>query len=930
MTGNLTNSGTVPVVAIGSTETRADGFDISSGLTGTITNTGTISVNASGSDEISVNGIDIAGGLAGAFSDTGTIQVIGHTDEDDLDAYGVNIHDGVTEDISNSGVITLQANAGGEAEAVGPRVSGEAGVDILNSGTISIVIQSHTDDALGYGIAIVSGLDGDIINSGVISVQGIDATQATVAGIYVNRHWNGALNNSGTILAIADAGEEEAQAYGVLTQFDAVDADITNSESFEVQASSDDEYAHAYAIYFGHEAPNSNVTNTGSMAVQAEAREQALASGVYSQHGMTGDFSNQSDTTVAASSSNNTAIANGFFVGGDGSVDNFNGSITNTGSVAVQSSAQDEAEAHSFNVEESVNGDFSNSGSVTALSTSQKTEAQGHSAYVAGVFIRDGLDGSLTNSGRISAQSVSPTEDSSARGIYVRGGTSGLVQNSGNIPVFAQGAECARAQAVLHYDTMSGDVSNSGTVTATATLINATASADGTAAGLYIEDIQGSFSNSGVIQATASGSDMVNAYGLYFENFDGEIAAVGDISASSEAGDAYAIYLGTGTGTLNLVSTDMVSGVIRVQDHNVNLGANGGSAVFRFEDTAAGSGVFTTTVSDGRSGWFVQDEGGAAPIYASVDFSGLLTSADVTAFYGGAVNGSVNALNYGGQAQVTRNSITGRVSGISFGPFRPYAIIDATSRQFENEGTETDVTVFNGSVGYSGQLDNGLALALGLGVFRSDGDTDTTDFDTGGVYLDASVGRQFGLYTVEAGLGFGWQSTDRSREITGSADATADYDSTLVTAYLGIERPFGISNPFSLMGFGDMRHTRQKDDGYTETGSSTNTTVGDSTIEVIEARLGVDVERALNSGGTLFGQLSGVLRRDLGDTDASVTVFSTTRNLSFASNDFTGGSVLIGYEHELVPIMQFQANAEQKIGSDAQGPNFRGGLRWAF
>ncbi|MES0826129.1 hypothetical protein [Ruegeria sp. SCP11] len=42
-------------------------------------------------------------------------------------------------------------------------------------------------------------------------------------------------------------------------------------------------------------------------------------------------------------------------------------------------------------------------------------------------------------------------------------------------------------------------------------------------------------------------------------------------------------------------------------------------------------------------------------------------------------------------------------------------MIDAAPRQFENvPGIDTDVIVFNGSVGYSGQLDNSLALALGV------------------------------------------------------------------------------------------------------------------------------------------------------------------------------------------------------------------------
>ncbi|NVO58582.1 autotransporter outer membrane beta-barrel domain-containing protein [Rhodobacteraceae bacterium B1Z28] len=237
---------------------------------------------------------------------------------------------------------------------------------------------------------------------------------------------------------------------------------------------------------------------------------------------------------------------------------------------------------------------------------------------------------------------------------------------------------------------------------------------------------------------------------------------------------------------------------------------------------------------------------------------------------------------------------------------------------------------FNGSAGYSGQLENGLALALGLGVFRSDGDTNSTDFDTDGFYLDASVGRQIGAYTLEAGLGYGWLSTEKSRQINGSADANADYDSTLLTAYVGFERAFDVADGFGLLGFGDVRYTRQKDNGYTETGSSANVTVGDSTTDVIEVRLGAEAEKSLGSGGLVIGQLSGVMRRNLGDTDAAVTVFSSQQTLSFASTDFTGASVLVGYEHELVTGMKFEAIAEQEIGSNAQGPNFQAGLQWSF
>ncbi|WP_050605420.1 hypothetical protein [Ruegeria sp. 6PALISEP08] len=100
--------------------------------------------------------------------------------------------------------------------------------------------------------------------------------------------------------------------------------------------------------------------------------------------------------------------------------------------------------------------------------------------------------------------------------------------------------------------------------------------------------------------------------------------------------------------------------------------------------------------------------------------------------------------------------------------------------------------------------------------------------------------------------------------------------------------------------------------------------------EVIEVQLGVEAEKLFGNGGILSGQLSGVLRRDLGTTDANVTVFSSTQSLIFASTDFTGARVSVGYEQELVQDIRLELNAEQEIGNDAQGPFLRAGLRWSF
>nr|WP_253758682.1 MULTISPECIES: autotransporter outer membrane beta-barrel domain-containing protein [unclassified Ruegeria] len=258
-------------------------------------------------------------------------------------------------------------------------------------------------------------------------------------------------------------------------------------------------------------------------------------------------------------------------------------------------------------------------------------------------------------------------------------------------------------------------------------------------------------------------------------------------------------------------------------------------------------------------------------------------------------------------------------------------MVDAQAKRFEqSDTTDTDVDILNGSFGFAGQLENGTALAFGIGVFTADGDSDTTSFDTDAVYLSFAAGRQFGAYTVEADIGVGFLSNDKTREINGSPDANGDYDSTLYTVNLGIERSFDLQNQFDLLGFGNVRYTRQEDDGYTETGSLANATIGDATTEVIEAKLGVEAKKAVTKGGAIIGQLSGVVRRDLGDSSANVTVFSSSNTLVFPSTDFTGGSVLVGYEHDFASGLKLEVNAEQEIGDDAQGPFVKAGIKWSF
>ncbi len=984
--GQIINNGTIDINAMGS-GVSAGGLVFDDGVEGAVTNTGTITAiadsagggaNAAGlffddgaestatirndgiiTAQADSDGSSFAGAFGFSFFDdvdtsvvnTGTITTLAR-DASSVTAMGLFFATDVNGNLSNSGSITATANQGTSAQAIGVRVNNDINGNLTNSGTISATGHGFSS-ATGWGYHIIGDLNGNLTNSGTLQgianstgasadgagvyIQGDTtgnitntgtvignaqgSTSATAAGLYLSGDLNGSFNNSGTISTSANATDGDAEANGLFVS-GATTGNVTNSGSISVSAKGD-----ASATGYGIDLSGGltgNLNNSGTISVFADSvAEEAEAYGLSVSGGTTGSVKNSGDITAIARGETEATAAGLYLLGGVG------GNISNSGSITVES-VDMTSSAEAFGIYSSgggtTAGDVTNSGtiSVTARSpSSASVEAQG-------IAIKNILSGSLSNTGSITAIGTSAGNRAVVQGIYLDEDTSAAIRNSGSIVARANASTNGSAQGIQLESAYGGTLRNSGSITASAVSAGNGPSDKVSAAGIWVEDMQGSFANTGVISASASGAETSQAFGLYLENFDGVITRMGQISASSDTGDAYAIFLGTGTGTLNIVTTDQVNGLIRVQDHNVNLDAVSGGAVFRFEDAAPSSGAFVTTVSDDRFAWFIEDEGGTDPIYASVDAVDLLAQANLTAYYGELIGRSADTLSFEPEAQVTRNA-AGGISRFSIGGFRPFALIEGESREFENvPGSDTDVTVFNGSAGYSGHLENGLALSAGIGVFRSDGDTSNIDFDTDGFYVNAAVGRQFGAYQVEAGLGYAWLSTDRTRQISGSSDAQADFDSTLWTVHLGAQRAFDVSDNFGLLGFGEVRYSNQDDDSYTETDSLANVTVGDSTTEVVEARLGIEIDKVLNSGGTIYGQLSGVVRENLDDTSAAVTLFSTTQTLSFAANDFSGGSIEIGYEHEFFDNMRFEANAEQEFGSDAQGPNFLAGLRWSF
>ena len=921
MVGNISNSGTIMGEATGAWDAKVEGIRVNDNFDGVFSNTGTVSVRATSTGylnqvsevrttavyfggEVTTNGITNEGvteasskfesgvgafafarayqfeNLTGNFmnTDTGRISVEANSDTSSVVADGFYVDQNMDGNFSNSGAINVTGSAERNAVVDGIDVGGTFAGDFSNTGTVSVSATSSDADASARGVDIEGKATGGITNAGTVIARATAITDPTAQAYRFLRGLTGDFTNSGMITAHAVSREDDASTDGVI-----VDWEMAGDEMV------------------------GNISNSGIITATAEGAARVRAQGIHLVETsdenfvgeFAGDFSNTRTGTISASAtssdvdakSSEDESAKARAVRFEGNVRTTDG-ITNAGTVIANASAKTEAYARAFRFGGDLTGDISNSGTITAM-------ADGETKVVAdGIYLAGSLDGNLLNAGTVAVR-ANGTADATASAIYV-------------------GAQAGEKM-----------IRNTGTISASANAL------EGHVSGIYVEDAQGDIANSGTITIAASGGEGVNAYGIYVENHDGDISDVGRISARSENGKAYAVFLERGSGSLNVDTQDRITGLLHVGAHNVNLDANGGSATFHFEDSEPAVGTFTKKVSDGRSVWFTGGEGGSKPIYTAVAPIDILATRDVVASYGDIIGGTTDFVKpkprNQAQNEVSQTS-TSAAPHFGLNGFGRFASLSAESSEFEIlKNVEADLRIYDGNIGVTGVTDGGAAFALAMGIFRAEGDTPTTKFDTDTLYLNAAYGRSFGTLDFAASLGLGWLSNEKSRQIAGSKDASANYDSTMLTAHLGVGKAFDVGQDVGLNGFGNIRFTRQADDAYTEKGSSVNAQVGKSVTKVLEATAGVEIEKQLpGKVGTLSGGVSGVFRTNLTDPDAQVRVLSTTETLTFAASDFSGANLNLGYEKELMPGMLLDFSAEQEVGTGAKGPNVRALINWSF
>ena len=952
--GSLVNSGSIEIDGSANDYVTALGIYISSDVDGTLTNSGTIDMDLTARrDAAEATGIHIGGNVSGSGSmvNSGTIEIELLASSDAAVVNGILAESDIEGTLENSGTIDVSATGASSFFGLANSPEGSA-----PSAPQAMFYQSG-EVASAFGID-VDRVEGALTNSGdiTVSAEGLSgmigtpipfqragsaplsmglccSSSSTVvaAGIEAGDVIEATLSNSGSIDVSANFnGGSNATALGMVTN-DLIGGTVSNSGDITVVAGTEDTEAlgTASAFALGIEVDDfsgaplvgtrnqliptittGTVENTGTITVSAFGAFEAGAIGIEADE-MEGSLTNSGDITVSSALTGTGLLP----------------LINNAPRQTIGFTGAGSLGGVGLGIGE-IDGDVTNSGTITV-----NVEGDHSSGILGAAGIGSfsmGSGSTLENSGVIQVTADAPNfggfnfllnEGPEAMGPSIGVGTIGSTPNA--------------VAGIL----ISGEISAGATLTHSGTIDVSTTAEGGfpVICGNCITQQQNGY----------LGPNTLLTVGIGALSFNGVMNVTGDILVDGPAftnlvlagaepqsnlfagpsfGGTYGIYLPSGTGTLNITTEATINAPILVNEHDVNLDAVGGSQVYFFQDLDSGAGVFEATVSDGRSAWFVEDEGGNFPIYATVDggeVSGGFTGQEL-ADLGRVFDGIDAIFNPPGFNRAKR-------AAHEDDGFSTFVLGDAVHRSYDADGSRPEVRTNVGAllVGTTTELSTGTKLAFSMGILSASADDGVTDVDTDAVVFGANVGFSSGPWTLSAGLGLGLASNNSARRITGSTDANGDFDSRFISASLAASRDMTLGG-LDVKAFGRLRHTHQNADGYTETGSTSNATVGERSTSVTELRLGAELERMVSTNTTVRAGLAGLHRAVSGDDVVDISLFGSTQTLATGADDFTGAEVTLGFEHDMGGGAVFDFEAVQNFGSGQTDLSLSAGVKINF
>lgn len=609
-------------------------------------------------------------------------------------------------------------------------ISGSYSANLLNDGTIDVLISSDSSSQSAYGIFLDDSFTGNLINNGIINATATSDTsqQMYAYGISIDLGdiSGGSLTNAGDITVNVQGGIQ-SYAYGIKAE-DLSNATFTNSGTVNITGTGQSGDIFATALDFEDLDSDSNFY-AGDITMDIDVTGNYTANAVgLDFDDLDGDLFINSNIDIDTTANNGRSAIELLYT------EYITGTVTHSGASEANAYAQGNIYVTGFSVQSGIedNGSIFNTGSLSLTAESTDELAQIEVFDIDSIYsVSSPL---LSNSGNISVHATG--DEAIAYGFSIHDDADNTqISNSGTLQLTASAEDDSAIAAFYNSnDELAGDLNNSGNVIVNATATNSYAA---TAYGVNIETLEGSITNSGNMSISAHSDEaLVYSYGFLMGELNGTLTNSGEVSLSSQSTDGLAYTFGilggdlsgslTNNGNLTLTNASTNDSVYA---YGIEMNAvygelhNNGNISLQLSSTESSGNSYAVGLSilDELDGATVENNG-AIDIQANATDGLYIDGSTIGDIYDSdfSSNGSINIMANAGELQA---------NGISIGD------VDASSSvSVGNINMTADATSAAITSGISlNALSGSLTLNGELTITNSSTDDDSSTY---GVYID--------------------------------------------------------------------------------------------------------------------------------------------------------------------------------------------------
>jgi autotransporter-like protein len=635
--------------------------------------------------------------------------------------------------------------------------------------------------------------------------------------------------------------------------------------------------------------------------------------------------------------------------------DSDNSAISNSGVISTEGAAS--TAIYNFN---SDNSAITNTGTIT-------TEGAG-AAAIRGV---DSDNSTINNSGVIS------TEGDGATGIGSFGSDNSAISNSGSISTIA-----ADTHAIQNEQTTNAVITNTGSLSTmganafaifdfnsnNSAIINSGAISSEAPGGLGIVIYQSNYStaiNSGVISTEGLGAAGVTV----LESTNAAATNMDTILTEGEGANGMSIVRSENSSVLNtgaIRTKAQYSGGI-VSRSNVNSAVtNSGLVVsersyaFYMQDVDGVlnllapsyiGGMFgfveapTVSITTGPSHsvlWTLDDNmiGGDPNISGAVPWFYDASTKQFATYDPSAFAGSLDALGdmTNMLSQVARAGLDGERLWITgFG--------GRTDHDGDAMTLGRDVQQLGVAIGLNGIAVAGFDWGVMAGYLNSQLDaasrwTQSYDIEGEGFFAGLNGKQTLGGFTVDLGVTGGRADYDQSRFVNdnlaltngltlGKSWATSSYAGWFVSPEIGVSTQLATLGSWTFTPAARLRYAGQWLDGFAESGSNSDATVGDRAIGMIEASGELQAAKTVGDA-TVSARVGYLSRISTGDEAASVTMLGISNTVGFGDTDAEALYAGAGLDLDLGSAATLKLDVTGFLSGDVTGAQAMGQIAVPF